>query len=428
MNNYYAPYRVPGLILLLTLLSLCPLSRDAHAEFRTGGHVKYFYSYTSFPGDASSLLPDPYRESLGNIRLKTEYQEGNWNAQVHYVLNGIYSAGLNDCLMRGGFTAENCTQLASDSEQLLDLSSVISDRSDTFIFHRLDRLVLSYSTDAFVARAGRQSISWGNGMVYNPLDLFNPFPPDAIDTEYKSGDDMLYMQALFNTGNDLQLLMVPRREQGDGKVSSSESALAAKFHGFGTAYEIDLLGAINYDDEVIGAALTTEISENVLNMSATLTHTDNDNYLSAIANYNFSSIIANHNLSGFVELFYNGFGLSGDEHSLEDVRKRRVLADRLERGELFTIGRYYLAAGGNIEMNPLFNLTPTLFVNLGDQSALLQFSGTYNLKQDLDLLAGFNLPWGSDGSEYGGLYISDASDDQLLAPGITLFARLALYF
>jgi hypothetical protein len=32
---------------------------------------------------------------------------------------------------------------------------------------------------------------WGNGLVFQVLDLFNPFPPNAVDREYKPGSDML---------------------------------------------------------------------------------------------------------------------------------------------------------------------------------------------------------------------------------------------
>jgi len=37
-------------------------------------------------------------------------------------------------------------------------------------------------------------LSWGNGLVFSPMDIVNPFDPTAVDTEYKAGDDMLYGQ------------------------------------------------------------------------------------------------------------------------------------------------------------------------------------------------------------------------------------------
>ena len=60
---------------------------------------------------------------------------------------------------------------------------------------------------------GRQAITWGNGLFYAPMDLVNPFDPATIDTEYKAGDDMLYLQYLQDNGNDLQAAVVVRRDR-----------------------------------------------------------------------------------------------------------------------------------------------------------------------------------------------------------------------
>ena len=148
---------------------------------------------------------------------------------------------------------------------------------------------------------------------------------------------------------------------------------------------------------------------------------------SAVVNYNFSSVVRARNLTGFIEFFYNGFGLSGRENSVQDVVNDTALYERLLRGELFTTGRYYLAGSVQVEMTPLLMLTPILFVNLGDGSGLLQFIGTYSIAQDFDLLAGFNLPAGPDGSEFGGLFTEDP-EGRLLTPPDSLFLRLAWYF
>ena len=418
-------YRWP--CLGLTALLLWPVSALA-AEIDYGGHLKYFITYSDFP-DKSVFAGDdnPYIEQLGNLRLKLGTRGANWSGEVHYVMDALYSKDLASCQIRGAVTAGGCDNLGSDARQLFDLSTSSSIGDDALLVQRLDRLWLGYSTDKLVARFGRQAISWGNGMVYNTLDLFNPFPPDAIDTEYKRGDDMLYVQGLFDDGSDLQVLVIPRRDVTSGDLESQESAVAAKMHWLKDQYELDLLAARNYGDTILGAGYTTELGENVVNANISLTDTDDDTVFSAVINYNFSSVVRNRNLSGFIEFFYNGFGLSGSNNSIQDVANDQDLYSRLLRGELFTTGRYYLAGNVLIEMTPLLQLSPTLFINLGDGSGMLQFIGTYNLAQNLDLLAGFNLPAGPDGSEYGGLDTADQNGG-LLTPPDSLFARLAWYF
>jgi len=410
------------------LLSIISLATTAAAETEFGGHVKLFYTYSDFPTDSVfAETANPYREALGNLRLKAQAKQGNWDGQLHYVLNGLYSSDLSNCYLRGGISTRGCRELASDQAQLFDLSGIISESDDYVLYQHIDRLVVAYTTEKLVTRVGRQAISWGNGVVYNPLDLFNPFPPDAIDTEYKRGDDMLYLQGLFDSGSDLQGLYIPRRDPLSGDVSSEQSAVAGKFHWLNAGHEADLLLARNYGDIILGAAYTGEWRENVIATSLSVTQTDSGNVWSAEANYNYSTIIYDKNLTGFIEFFYNGFGLSGDRHSMKDVVDDPALFSRLIRGELFTIGRYYLSTGVVLEATPLLNLNPILFVNLSDSSALLQFIGSYSLSQNFDLLAGFNLPVGKAGTEYGGLE-TDSGQGKLLAPADTLFARLAWYF
>ena len=412
----------------ILLILLSGLTSVAAAETELGGHVKFFYTYADFPDKSVfSDEADPYKESLGNLRLKAETYAGNWDGQLHYVLNGLYSSDLNNCVLRGGIAGRGCRELASDQGQLMDLSSIISESDNSVVYQRIDRLAVAYATEKLVTRVGRQAISWGNGVVYNPLDLFNPFPPDAIDTENRRGEDMLYLQGLFSNGSDLQGLYIPRRDAVSGDVSSEQSAVAGKFHWLSAGHEVDFLAARNYGDTIFGAAYTGEWHENVISSSVSMTQTDSGNVWSAEANYNYSSLWQGKNLTGFLEFFYNGFGLKGDQHSVQDVVDQTELFSRLLRGELFTIGRFYFATGVVLEATPLLNLKPLIFVNLSDGSALLQIIGTYSLSQNFDLLAGFNLPAGKDGTEYGGL-TTDSDQGKLLAPADTLFARLAWYF
>lgn len=408
-------------------LLLYPFSTPA-TELDYGGHLKYFFTFSDFP-DKSVLAGDdnPYREHLGNLRLKLGGRGAHWSGDMHYVMDALYSKDLVSCAIRGTLAGSGCDAPGSDARQLFDLSTRSTPGDNTLLLQYLDRLWLGYTSDHLVGRFGRQAISWGNGMVYNTLDLFNPFAPDAIDTDYKRGTDMLYVQGLFDNGNDLQALLVPRRNIDSGKVESDDSALAAKMHWLLGGDEVDLLVARNYGDNILGFGYTTELAGNVVNTNISLTDSGDDTVFSAVVNYNFSSIVHGKNLTGFIEFFYNGFGLSGRENSVRDVVDDTALYERLLRGELFTIGRYYLAGSVQVEMTPLLILGPTLFVNLGDGSGLLQFLGTYSLAQNLDLLAGFNLPAGPDGSEFGGLETA-AADGRLLTPPNTLFARLAWYF
>jgi len=77
-------------------------------------------------------------------------------------------------------------------------------------------------------------------------------------------------------------------------------------------------------------------------------------------------------------------------------------------------------------MSPLLNLTPNIFINLTDPSALAQLVLNYDWKQDIQLLVALGIPIGPNGSEYGG--IDSDQTDLYLSTGASLFAQLAWYF
>ena len=62
--------------------------------------------------------------------------------------------------------------------------------------------------DHWAVTVGRQAVSWGSGIVFQPLDPFNPFAPTAVDRDYKAGDDLVLIERLFDNGHDAQLLRV----------------------------------------------------------------------------------------------------------------------------------------------------------------------------------------------------------------------------
>ena len=55
-----------------------------------------------------------------------------------------------------------------------------------------------------------------------------------------------------------------------------------------------------------------------------------------------------------------------------------------------------------IEVTPLFLLTPNVFVNVTDPSALVQVVFQNDLRENLLLWSAINVPIGADGTEFGG--------------------------
>ena len=399
---------------LIILLIVCPAfvgAADGNTEF--GGHTKLRVVGQTYPSD--SLLHDLFGSSSvdtqGDLRLNLEHRQSGWTFNTNYqlaVLNG------------------ETFILPNDSRRLFDLSSVIDQGSESALVHRLDRLWVGYTSEKAVVRFGRQALSWGNGMFYAPMDLVNPFDPAAVDTEYKAGDDMLYLQYLRDSGADIQGAYVIRREYLSGDVDSDAATIATKYHGFRGEGEFDVLIARHYGDNVLGLGASHAIGGANWSGDLVVTDTDLDTIVQLSTNLSYSWNWGGKNMSGVVEYHFNGFGQhSGNYDPLSLVGNPDLLL-RLGRGESFTIGRHYLAGSVLIEITPLWSISPTLLMNASDPSGLLQLITNYSLSDNMALLGSLNFALGSNGSEFGG--IETGVPNRYLSTDAGVFAQWAWYF
>ncbi len=396
------------------------------AAIETRGHVKLQATSVDIPAD--SLLQDagadPANDGNVELRLNLGDRAGGWQWQADYQLLARQGDRLE---LQRQFPALDfgAAAIPNDETRLLDLTHVISEGSDRVVAHRLDRLYLGHSSAKTVVKIGRQAVSWGNGLIYNPVDFFNPFDPAAIDTEYKTGDDMVYGQYLFDSGDDLQALWVIRRNDA-GDVERDVASIAAKYHGFAAAGEYDLLLAEHYADRIAAIGGAVDAADAVWRGDFMFTDTGDETVTSAVLNWSYSWVAWNHNLSGAIEYYHNGFGIDDGDYGPAALAANPQLVERIRRGELFTLARNYLAATATLELTPLWLLTATLFNNLDDDSRLLQVFAQHDLTQDSKLLLALNLPSGSDGSEFGG--IDSGVDGRPLSTGNSLFAQVGWYF
>lgn len=400
----HRPTRYWGLRTIFLFSYLVSLTLNA-SEINQSGHLKL----QSLVSDDSSTI------NAADLRLNFILKQSAWAWQADYQLFTQHGESV------GGLTG----QTNSDDFRLMDLTEVISEASEAITTHRLDRLHLTYSSEFAVFRLGRQAVSWGNGLIYNPMDFFNPFDPAAIDREYKTGDDMLYGQFSFDSGDDLQAVWVERRDE-TGNSSNEVSSVAIKYHLFLEDNEFDFLMAEHFDQSTVGVGGVANVGGSVWRSDFVSTEVDNQWLNSAILNISYSWLAWDKNMSGHVEFYRNGFGINDSNYSPVSLSDNSELLDRLQRGELFTLGKNYLAVSATVELTPLWLFTTTLFGNLDDYSELFQLVSQHDLQQNLQLSIAVNLPTGDEGSEFGG--IDSGVPGKPLSIYESLFAQLAFYF
>jgi len=404
-------------IAFLVLLLACIAAEPARAQWRSELKLQDT-EYANRGQSLDASLGERHRSDRSlKLRLmwKHAFAGSGWSLDSAYQLDADQGGQVRlEHLLRQAYP-----QLATDTQgrNWWPLSRTISDAGARRASQRLDRLSLDYAGEHLVLRIGRQALTWGSGLVFRPMDLFNPFAPDATDTEYKPGSDMLYGQWLFGDGSDLQAVLVPRRDPVDRKLSGAGSAGGIKWHrqlGPQQTLGLDLMLARDGHDDVLAAALGGAWGGASWNLEAVPTRLrDGRVRTSLLANMQYAWIWGGRNVNGYAEVFRNGFGVS-DRRPLRDLPP--ALLERLARGELFTVSRHYLAVGASVQWSPLLALRPGVIGNLDDGSKLLSGQLEYSLGQDVGLTAGVVWPLGRYGSEYGGLSI---------VPGLPVFASPA---
>ncbi|MBN2467496.1 MAG: hypothetical protein JXD19_05035, partial [Deltaproteobacteria bacterium] len=313
-----------------------------------------------------------------------------------------------------------------DDRRLMDLTTTLDRDQGSLLYHRLDRLSLTLQPHWGVIRIGRQAVTWGNGLIFNPMDLFNPFSPTDIERDYKIGDDLVSVQVPLRRKGDLQLLYVPRRSVETHRVQWDHSSLAAKLHFSRGMTEFDVMASKHYEDAVVGIEGAGYFKQAAWRLDAILTimdrHSDSEGYIVLVANIDYSWMWKEKNWYGFLEVYFNG--LSHDRYT--DGLTNPDIFERLARGELFTLGRIYLSAHVMSELHPLFSAYLTVISNLADPSAVLQPHAIWDIIENVQVTVGGNISLGEQGTEFGGFTIPGSR--LLLKPTDSAFVWVSYYF
>ncbi len=384
-----------------------------------GGHLR---------GRAEVLWPDSSNgivDGIGEARLKSQANLSSWGRlDLHY--EGVWAVGdtAGDSLSAVGIDPGGGTGGPPGApRRLMDLSRTVTERGDAVAYHRIDRLSLTLFPQWGTVTLGRQALTWGNGLLFNPMDLFNPFSPTDFDRDYKVGDDMVSVSLAGKGMTGLQGLYVPRRSE-DGDLDWTASSAATKLHTAVGTTELDLTLAVHYGDPVVGVGAMGYLGGAAWRSDLVVTSMDDapgsEAAIQWVVNLDYAWTLGGKNCYGGLEYYHNSLGADDPADAAFDP----VLMERLVRGEIHTLGRDYLAGQVRIELHPLVNAFFTGVVNLGDPSAVFQPRAVYDFRQNLQWLLGGTVYAGGPGTEYGGFDLAAGRVD----PAPALYTWITWFF
>ena len=270
----------------------------------------------------------------------------------------------------------------------------------------VDRAQLTYKSDSFRASLGRFPNSWGRGLVFHPLDVFNAFAPTLVDRDFKRGNDSLLIEYVFKSGSEFQVLTTVRKRLVE--IRRPSNTFAIKYSVPIGMAEFETVGAIHYGDEIFGVSTALPVADIVLRSDLVRTCLDQaDCHISGVLNIDYTFSLLGSPIYIFGEYFYNGIGVEDLSPGYSALSKAHTR--RLGRGDLFSLGKNLFAVGAHISWHPLWNHTITVLTNTNDKSALLQTYVSFAPTDHANVNFGVRLPLGNTNEEFGELIVDDES-------------------
>lgn len=404
--------------------------KDGVKNSEWGGHLK-LKGFWSWPDDNSvfkRISLEPLFDGTAELRLKDKNQWTNWlYTDVQYQL--ALAGGDTRRRMRRAewYTPDlySCSTPipTSDRRRLMNLTWPIA-KSDSLVFYnRFDRAAATIVGDNAMLRIGRQGLGWGQGRLFNVFDFFNPFSPLDVERNYKIGDDIAYLQSTIAGVGELELAYNPRRNIDTREVEFDQSTLAGKFRLEVDGVNMNFLAATHYADNVVGLGLGKKTRPDlpfdmrasaqglIWNVEATWTFLDHpssphnplsenslDSYVAVVANLGYEWVGWNMPIKAYAEFFYNG--LCNSHYGAELIEP--VIVNRLNRGDLYTLGKYYISGTLESEIMQGVRVALTSLNNAEDGSGMFQPRVTWIPDQHVELVVGTNLSYGDKDTEFGG--------------------------
>ncbi len=237
---------------------------------------------------------------------------------------------------------------------------------------------------------------------------------------------MFYLQNLLDSGDDIQTVLIPRRNISTSNLEANQSSLAIKYHTTRGDTDLDFLLSRHFGNNLLGVGFATDWLGTILRGDIVNEWRSNETILSAVVSINYSWIWAQHNVTGFAEYYHNGNGIDNGDYSTINLANNSDLMSKFSRGEIFTLGKDYITTGLTIELTPRWLMNLLVINNINDSSWFTQTTSSFDWKEDLALLLGINLPIGNKGSEYGG--IENDITNVYSGGGNSFFLQLTYYY
>jgi hypothetical protein len=279
------------------------------------------------------------------------------------------------------------TQTFEIGASYFDWEKDFVDEDDFILNSAVDRAWVRCYSGPLEINAGRQRIAWGTNLVWNPIDMFNPYSPLDFDNEEKPGADAIRLQYYLGPSSLAEIAAAPQKDE-------DETIAAGLLKINRWDYDWIFLMGRRGPETVAGFAWAGNIKGGGFRGEILFSHprgsdtTDSYTVAAISGDYTFRSSLYLHS-----EILYNQRGTTDKAGGLR-------LLQAVRRGEL-TPARLSVFGEVSRDLSPLLRAGLAGIFNPYDYSWYLGPSATWSVMTDLDLTAMGLIFGGEELTEFG---------------------------
>ncbi len=407
---------VIGIFPYLLLTTYCLLFTISVHSAEPALRFKSFYKVFVL----SAKTPNFGSGTFLNNKFRTEavFNKDNLRGEFAYEINAL--ARKYNFLSSPSLTSSSLAYRAYDTGRYLFPRNNKSD-ADFTAAQNIDRAFLSLTADFGDIYIGRQPIAFGMAKVINPTDVLAPYDVATLDTEERLGIDALRFKTPLGLLGEFDAGIACGRHF---KIAESAAFLRTKFYKSGTdialiaqAFKNNLLIGANFARDIKGAGIWLEAAHTYA--QAFSGHLKEEDFfrLSIGADYNFQIFDG---VLGFIEYHYNGAGIRDENKYILQATKTAYT----DAG-VYLLSKQYIIPGFSTSLTPLISANLSAIYNLHDSSAYFTPKLEYNIKTNMYLGLGANIPIGKK-AVYAGSLIAPNSEFGLYSD--YYYSSVRLYF
>jgi hypothetical protein len=255
--------------------------------------------------------------------------------------------------------------------------------------HNLDRLNIRIGQPGLEVQIGRQAINHGSARMFPSTDLFAPFGPGTIDSEFKMGVDAIRFTGTIGEYHEVEVYVVANELSLEDGVEPDNWMYLARWRGtFPELFDVSVFGGLTYKRPTLGVDVSTQwLGAAIFGEASARLKVDEaqSTALRATLGVDYYWEIG---LQTLLELHYSSPGSSTIGANISNPSFEHGI------GEVSLLSNWYVGTSASYTWR-LYSFGAGAIVNLQDASTMFTLNVLYDLTENMVIGVGALLPLGA---------------------------------